>query len=217
MRTMLIFSGGMDSATLLYDLLAAGDYVECLAVNYRQRHGREIESAERICADLSVRLDVLDLSMLGSMLEGSSQTDSTVGVPFGRYDEPSMKLTVVPNRNMFMLASAGAVAISRKMDRLAYGAHAGDHTIYPDCRPEFVEAMSNAFRLCDWHPLDLFVPYLLWTKGEICSRGIELGVPYEHTWTCYSGGDIPCGKCGSCTERAEAFDHAGAEDKLLCK
>jgi 7-cyano-7-deazaguanine synthase len=126
-----------------------------------------------------------------------------------------MKLTVVPNRNMFMLAAAAAVAIARKADRLAYGAHAGDHTIYPDCRPAFVEAMRTAFGLCDWHELDLLAPYIAWTKGEICKRGTELGVPYEATWTCYVGGDHPCGQCGSCTERAEAFAFAGVVDPLI--
>lgn len=217
MRTLLIFSGGMDSATLLYDLLAAGDDVECLSVDYKQRHNRELESAAKICRRLRVNLDCLDLRSLGMLLSGSSQTDMSVPVPFGKYDEPSMKQTVVPNRNMFMLAAAGAVAISRGMSRLAYGAHAGDHTIYPDCRPDFVKAMRTAFGLCDWSHLDLYAPYLNWSKGEICRRGLELGVPYEHTWTCYSGDKEPCHQCGSCTERAEAFEFAGDKDPLLCK
>lgn len=215
MKTVLILSGGMDSATLLYDLLASGDSVEAIGVNYKQRHGKELSCAADLCHTLGVRFDVLDLSGLSQFLAGSSQSDPNVAVPFGKYDEPSMKLTVVPNRNMFMLAAAGAVAIARKADRLAYGAHAGDHTIYPDCRPEFVEAMSSAFGLCDWHTLGLHAPYLDITKGDICKRGVELGVPYEKTWTCYVGGDRPCGKCGSCTERAEAFEFAGVPDPLL--
>jgi len=215
MRTVLILSGGMDSATLLYDLLAAGDDVEAIGVNYKQRHGRELDCAARLCRDRGVRFDVLDLSGLAAFLTGSSQSDPNVPVPFGRYDEPTMKLTVVPNRNMFMLAAAGAVAIARKADRLAYGAHAGDHTIYPDCRPEFVEAMRGALDVADWHRLGLHAPYLDWSKGDICKRGVELGVPYEDTWTCYVGGDRPCGRCGSCTERAEAFAFAGVADPLL--
>ena len=215
MKTVLILSGGMDSATLLYDLLASGDSVEAIGVNYKQRHGKELDYANTLCRDIGVRFDVLDLSGLSSFLTGSSQSDPSVPVPFGKYDEPSMKLTVVPNRNMFMLAAAGAVAIARKADRLAYGAHAGDHTIYPDCRPEFVAAMRAGFALCDWHPLGLHVPYVNMTKGDICKRGVELRVPYEKTWTCYVGGDRPCGKCGSCTERAEAFAFAGIPDPLL--
>lgn len=215
MKTVLILSGGMDSATLLYDLLAGGDAVEAIGVNYKQRHGKELACAADLCRDLGVRFDVLDLSSLSGFLTGSSQSDPTVPVPFGKYDEPNMKLTVVPNRNMFMLAAAGAVAIARKADRLAYGAHAGDHTIYPDCRPEFVDAMGRALGLCDWHTLGLHAPYLHMTKGDICKRGVELRVPYEKTWTCYVGGERPCGKCGSCTERAEAFEFAGIPDPLL--
>jgi 7-cyano-7-deazaguanine synthase len=215
MKTVLILSGGMDSATLLYDLLAHGDSVEAIGVNYKQRHGKELACAADLCNTLGVRFDVLDLSSLSGFLTGSSQSDPNVPVPFGKYDEPSMKLTVVPNRNMFMLAAAGGIAIARKADRLAYGAHAGDHTIYPDCRPDFVDAMGRAFSLCDWHTLGLHAPYLDMTKGDICKRGVELSVPYEKTWTCYVGGDRPCGKCGSCTERAEAFEFAGVPDPLL--
>lgn len=204
----------MDSATLLYDLVTHGDTVEAISVNYKQRHSKELNCAEWLCRDLGVRFDILDLSGLSSFLTGSSQSDPSVPVPFGKYDEPSMKLTVVPNRNMFMLAAAGAVAIARKADRLAYGAHAGDHTIYPDCRPEFVVAMAKAFGLCDWHTLGLHAPYINMTKGDICKRGVELRVPYEKTWTCYVGDDKPCGKCGACTERAEAFEFAGIADPL---
>jgi len=215
MKTVLILSGGMDSATLLYELLDQGDSVEAIGVNYRQRHAKELDCAAALCKGVGVRFDVLDLSSLSQFLVGSSQTDPTVEVPFGRYDEPSMKQTVVPNRNMFMLAAAGAVAIARKADRLAYGAHAGDHTIYPDCRPEFVEAMVYALRRCDWHPLVLAAPFLYMSKGDIARRGVHLGVPFEKTWTCYVGGDRPCGRCGACVERAEAFAFAGVTDPLL--
>tara|TARA_R110002051_G_scaffold24381_1_gene60583 strand:+ start:11280 stop:11948 length:669 start_codon:yes stop_codon:yes gene_type:complete len=215
MKTLLVFSGGMDSATLLYDLLALGDHVECLSVNYNQRHKKELDIAFRLCDDLGVRLDTLDLTSLGALLDGSSQTDPNVEVPFGNYDAPTMKLTVVPNRNMFLLASAAAVALSRNADRLAYGAHSGDHTIYPDCRPEFVEAMQAAFDLCDWKQIKLYAPYLALDKGEVCKRGVELGVRFDLTWTCYVGGDKPCGKCGSCTERAEAFAFAKTIDPLM--
>ena len=204
----------MDSATLLYDLLAQGDDVDAIGVNYKQRHGKELDCAAELCRRNGVRWDVLDLSSLSGFLAGSSQSDPSVSVPFGKYDEPSMKLTVVPNRNMFMLAAAGAVAVARKADRLAYGAHAGDHTIYPDCRPEFVAAMGLAFGLCDWHPLQLVAPYLNMTKGEVCRRGLELNVPFESTWTCYVGGETPCGQCGACSERAEAFEFAGSRDPL---
>jgi 7-cyano-7-deazaguanine synthase len=216
MKTLVVFSGGMDSATLLYYLLDRGDSVEAIGVNYKQRHDKELICAAKLCHALGVRFDVLDLSSLSKFLIGSSQSDPSIAVPFGRYDEPTMKLTVVPNRNMFLLAAAGAVAVARKCDILAYGAHAGDHTIYPDCRPEFIEAMTVAFRLCDWHPLRLEAPFSLLSKGDICRIGLTLGVPFELTWTCYVGEDQPCGKCGACVERIEAFLFTGTTDPL-CK
>jgi 7-cyano-7-deazaguanine synthase len=125
-----------------------------------------------------------------------------------------MKLTVVPNRNMVMLAVATAWAVSAKCEAVAYGCHAGDHTIYPDCRPEFTEAMEGAMLLCDFVPVRLDRPFLHMTKGQIARLGVALGVPYEQTWTCYEGADQPCGKCGACQERAEAFAYAGVNDPL---
>ena len=212
MRTVLIYSGGMDSTTLLYDLINKGDEVLCLLVDYNQRHLTEIDHAERICHKLKIKYTRIHLPNTNVLMQGSSQTDKSVKVPEGNYDEPTMKATVVPNRNMILLALAGAYAVSVKADRLAYGAHAGDHTIYPDCRPEFVDAMTKAFKLCDWHTLDLYVPYLHLTKGEICKIGLKLGVPYGETYTCYKGLWNPCGKCGACMERAEAFAFAGGVD-----
>lgn len=215
MKTLIVLSGGMDSATLLYDLIDSGHYVNAIGFNYKQRHGKELVCAKNLCKELGVPFDLIDLSAIGNLLKGSSQTDNDVNVPVGNYNEPSMKITVVPNRNMFMLAAAGAVAISRGFDQLAYGAHAGDHAIYPDCRPEFVHQMQKAFELCDWNLLNLFAPYLKLTKGEICKIGIKLNVPYEKTWTCYVGNELPCGKCGACSERAEAFEFAGIADPLI--
>lgn len=217
-RGAIILSGGMDSATLLWWMLANGYAKEdmlAVSVNYKQRHSRELDCARELCKHTGVEHVLLDLSCLGSLLKGSSQSDPSIPVPFGRYDEPSMKTTVVPNRNMFMLAAAGAVAIANKMSHLLYGAHSGDHAIYPDCRREFVMAMAQSFKLCDWSPLTLLAPFLQMDKGDICKEGLRLGVPYERTWTCYVGGDYPCGQCGACVERAEAFAVAGAKDPLL--
>lgn len=215
MKTCLILSGGMDSATLLYDLVRQGDHVRAIGINYKQRHGKELHCAAWLCEKLGVPFDVIDLSPIARFLTGSSQTDPNVPVPFGKYDEPVMKQTVVPNRNMLLLAAAGGVAIAERCDRLAYGAHAGDHTIYPDCRPEFVSLMRVALRRADWHVLELHAPYLYWDKGDICIHGLRLGVPYGHTWTCYVGGETPCEKCGACVERAEAFAKAEAVDPLI--
>jgi 7-cyano-7-deazaguanine synthase len=212
MLTVAIFSGGMDSTVLLHDLLHAGDEVLALSVDYGQRHRVELERAERIAAKLGVEWRVADLSRIAPLLAGSSQTSGDIPVPHGHYAEESMKQTVVPNRNMIMLAVAGGWAISRKADRVAYGAHAGDHTIYPDCRPEFATAMDHALGLADWHKIELYCPFLKLTKAQIAARGAELGVDFSLTWSCYEGGDIHCGRCGTCHERREAFERSGVPD-----
>ena len=123
-----------------------------------------------------------------------------------------MKTTVVPNRNMILLAVAAARAIALKADTLAYAAHGGDHAIYPDCRPEFADAMDHAIGLADWHKVRLERPMVTWTKSDIVRRGAELGVPMHLTWSCYKGGDTHCGRCGTCIERREAFYLAGVTD-----
>jgi 7-cyano-7-deazaguanine synthase len=159
---------------------------------------------------------MIDLSGLAPQLfKGSSQTDPTVAVPEGHYAEENMKLTVVPNRNMILLSLAIARAISIGSTKVFYGAHAGDHAIYPDCRPEFVRSMQTAAALCDWKQVDILAPYSDRTKVEILKRGMECGTPYAETWTCYVGGAEPCGKCGSCQERAEAFAKNGLIDPLV--
>lgn len=215
MKSILIYSGGMDSTVLLYYLLARGDDVKCLSVDYGQRHRKELGCAKQVCAKLGVEHRVADLSALRPFLAGSSQTDDSVPVPHGHYAAENMKLTVVPNRNMMMLSVATAWAVSDKAGAVAYGCHAGDHAIYPDCRPEFTDAMERAMLLCDFAPVRLDRPFVHIHKGQICKLGASLGVPFELTWTCYEGGEKPCGKCGSCAERREAFAFAGALDPLL--
>lgn len=212
MHTVAIFSGGMDSTVLLRELLHQGDEVAALSVDYGQRHRRELEHARRIAERFGVEWQVADLRAIQGLLGGSSLTSDDVPVPHGHYAEESMKQTVVPNRNMIMLAVAGGWAIHRQADRLAYGAHAGDHTIYPDCRPEFAQAVGAALGLADWHRVELYCPFIRWTKADIVARGAELGVDFALTWSCYEGGDLHCGKCGTCYERREAFATAGVED-----
>lgn len=214
MRAVICLSGGMDSAVLLYHLLDQGHEVSALSVHYGQRHSRELLAAEQVAARAGVPWQLVDLSVVKPLLKGSSQTDE-IPVPHGHYAEATMKQTVVPNRNMILLSLAIALAVSLRAEAVAYAAHAGDHTIYPDCRPEFVDAMDRAAHLCDWQPVSILRPFVMWTKGAIAQRGIELGVPFELTWTCYEGMAMPCGLCGACTERAEAFVYAGVADPAL--
>jgi 7-cyano-7-deazaguanine synthase len=205
----------MDSTTLLYQLLAKGYEVRCLTFDYGQRHVKEIKAAGQVCADLGIQHKVMRLAALTELMKGSALTDPTVAVPHGSYEDESMKSTVVPNRNMIMASIAAAWAISTDSGNLAYAAHAGDHAIYPDCRPEFIDKLRRVLAICDYKHLDFIAPFSEMDKGQIAKLGVELGVPFEHTWTCYEGKDEPCGKCGSCVERAEAFAFAGAIDPLV--
>lgn len=212
MKVVAIVSGGMDSVAMLYGLAKSDEVAEVLTFHYGQRHSREIEFARAAAMRLNLPHRIVPLRVLGEMATGSSLTDATIEVPEGHYADESMKATVVPNRNMVMLSIAAARAISLKADAVAYAAHAGDHTIYPDCRPEFVEAMRQAFQLMDWHPVRLFAPFIGSTKADIVRLGARRGVPFELTWSCYKGGRLHCGKCGTCVERREAFEVAGYPD-----
>jgi 7-cyano-7-deazaguanine synthase len=223
---VMLLSGGMDSATLLWWLLKHGHTVHCLSVDYGQRHDKELGAAESVYEAAHKRFSgrigacrQLDLSISGVdlLLKGSSQSDNSITVPYGAYDDEVMKTTVVPNRNMMMLSFAIAWAISKKMDHVWYGAHSGDHAIYPDCRPEFVQALALATELADWHQPKLTAPFITMDKGDIALLGRSLGVPYGKTWTCYEGKEDPCGKCGACVERAEAFAFADFPDPLLAE
>lgn len=213
MKIVLTLSGGMDSAVLLYYLkYRLGNEVLCLSVDYGQRHRKELEAAAWLAKVNHCEHRIADLRAVRDLLAGSSQTSDSIPVPEGHYAEESMKQTVVPNRNMLLLALAGAWAVSTKSGGIAFAAHAGDHAIYPDCRPEFAEAMTEALRLCDWNPPMLLRPFITLTKTDIVKVGKELQVPFEKTWSCYKGGDLHCGKCGTCVERIEAFQLAGVPD-----
>ncbi|MCP4445887.1 MAG: 7-cyano-7-deazaguanine synthase QueC [Myxococcales bacterium] len=213
MRVVAIFSGGMDSTTMLYQLLAEGHEVKAIGFDYGQRHAVELKAAKAIAARSQVAYETVDLQSLGPIIAGqSSQVNPNVEVPDGHYSEDSMKATVVPNRNMIMLAVAVAHAISIDYDAICYGAHAGDHTIYPDCRAEFVEAMKTSIGLCDWKKITLLTPFVDISKADIAAIGGRISVPFEMTWSCYKGGTTHCGTCGTCVERREAFELAGILD-----
>ena len=209
MRTTLILSGGLDSTVLLFHLRREHD-VRCVSFNYGQRHGtRELEAAREIAMLAGVQHQVLDLTGLSLP---SALTTPDAAIPLGHYADASMKATVVPNRNMIMLAVAAGIAIGEGREAVAYAAHAGDHTIYPDCRPAFVDSMAAALLGCDWQPITLLAPFITWTKADIARHGVEVGAPLDLTWSCYQGGELHCGKCGTCHERREAFTVAGVVD-----
>jgi 7-cyano-7-deazaguanine synthase len=212
-KAVLILSGGMDSTTLLYDLIGQGREVHAVTFDYHQKHRNEIACAKKTCKKMHVPHKIIDISVLNE-LAPSCLTRDQWEVPEGTYAEESMKQTVVPNRNMVFLSLAGSFAIGIGARQLFYAAHAGDHTIYPDCRPAFVSAMHTAFHLCDWNDLVLEAPYLYRTKADIVKRGLSLDVDYAMTWTCYKGRKRSCGTCGSCDERLAAFREAGATDPL---
>ena len=215
MKTMVIFSGGMDSATLLYHLRDQGHELMAIGIDYGQRHAVELRYAHKFCKAIGIPYPVLNLQDIGRYLTGSSQTDRSIPVPHGHYQAETMKTTVVPGRNLLMLAAAASVALANHCDALAYGAHAGDHFIYVDCRPTFIQMVKEVLLNCDCQPLQLLTPFRDWTKGQIVKEGLRLKVPYEHTWTCYSGDQEPCGLCGSCNERIAAFEENGVPDPAL--
>ena len=212
MKAVVLFSGGLDSTVLVYDLLNEGADLKLLSIDYGQRHEKELKSSSEIAEFLGLEHEILRLPMLNNLLGGSALTDPSILLPEGHYAEDSMKATVVPNRNMILLSLAAGHAISLQFDTVAYAAHAGDHTIYPDCRPEFATAMDEALKLCDWNTVSLYRPFVQLSKHDLVRKGKELGVPFEKTWSCYAGNDKHCGKCGTCVERKEAFELVGLLD-----
>jgi len=214
-RTIVIYSGGIDSTTLLYFLQSEGHQIKALGIDYGQRHVKELAAARNICDAVNVEFRIGNLSEIGSLLEGSALTSHNLVVPNGHYTDESMKLTVVPNRNMLMLSVAIGWAISSDFEGVSYAAHVGDHTIYPDCRPEFVDSLSRIAKVCHYRPIEVVCPFVNRTKADIVKIGDGLGVPFAQTWSCYRGEELHCGRCGTCTERAEAFVLAEVSDPTI--
>lgn len=212
-KVVVIFSGGMDSFTVLNKALADGFEVFALSFDYGQRHKKEIDYAARACAKLGVHHKIVDISAINQLIGGSSLTDD-IDVPEGHYEEESMKQTVVPNRNMILISLAVGYAVSVGANKVYYGAHSGDHAIYPDCRPEFVEKMNDVCRIANYEEVEVVSPYLHNSKIEILTDGLNMGLDYSMTWTCYNGREKACGKCGACQERLEAFRLNNAVDPL---
>lgn len=209
---VVIFSGGLDSTTLLHRVKRDYDAVVGLSFDYGQRHVRELEYAaywgQRLCSEWQV----VDLTALKSLADQSALTSDSIDVPCTHYTEATQKLTVVPNRNMVMLSLAIAKAENIGSSAVFFGPHANDHTIYPDCRPEFVEAIDQAAQLATYHKVRVFAPFVNFTKAGIVMIGQALGVDFARTWSCYEGQEQHCGVCGTCQERREAFQIAKVPD-----
>ena len=203
-KVVVIYSGGMDSFTVLNHAIHAGHDVYALSFNYGQRHVRELDAAANVCDSLKVPHKIVDITAMNSLMAGSSLT-SDIDIPEGHYEAESMQSTVVPNRNMILLSLAIGYAVSIGAEAVYYGAHSGDHAIYPDCRPEFVEKMNDVSLIANYEPVRIEVPFLHNDKAEILAAGLAMGLDYSQTWTCYNGRHKACGKCGACIERLEAF------------
>ncbi|OHV78765.1 7-cyano-7-deazaguanine synthase QueC [Ensifer sp. LCM 4579] len=213
MKTIVICSGGLDSVSLAHKVAAEHELVGLVSFDYGQRHRKELDFAAACARRLGVPHQLIDISEIGRHLTGSALTDD-VEVPDGHYAEETMKTTVVPNRNAIMLAIAFGVAAARKAEAVATAVHGGDHFIYPDCRPDFI----NAFQSMQDHALEgyaevrLYAPYVNVSKADIVADGAKHNTPFAETWSCYKGGARHCGRCGTCVERREAFHLAGIAD-----
>lgn len=212
-NSAIIVSGGMDSITLLYDHkdeIALG-----ISFDYGSNHNaREIPFAKMHCEQLGIKHITINLDFMHQYFK-SSLLDGAEAIPEGHYADDNMKSTVVPFRNGIMLAIAIGIAESNNLDQVFIANHGGDHTIYPDCRPEFINAIDAAATAGTYNNVKVIAPYTKITKSDIARIGKRLGIDYAETWSCYKGGEVHCGKCGTCVERKEALAEAGIEDKTI--
>ena len=210
-NSVIIVSGGMDSITLLYDHkdeIALG-----ISFDYGSNHNaREIPYAKMHCERLGIRHITINLDFMHQYFK-SSLLQGADAIPEGHYADDNMKSTVVPFRNGIMLSIAIGIAESNNLDQVFIANHGGDHTIYPDCRPEFINAIDSAATAGTFNNVRVVAPYTAITKSDIARIGKQLGIDYTETWSCYKGGSLHCGKCGTCVERKEALQEAGIEDK----
>lgn len=208
--SVIVVSGGMDSITLLYekkDEIALG-----ISFDYGSNHNHnELPLAAMHCQRLGIAHVVIPLGFMHQYFK-SSLLESGASIPDGSYDEDNMKSTVVPFRNGVMLAVAAGIAESNGLTKVLIANHGGDHTIYPDCRPEFIAAMDAAVKAGTFANVHVVAPYTNISKADIARRGNSLGIDYAETWSCYKGGDVHCGTCGTCVERKEALREAGITD-----
>ena len=212
MKVVCLISGGMDSVVALHDSLRVHDVVAALSFDYGSKHNhRELPFARAQAEQAGVPHHLIDLGFIGQLF-ASDLLQSGGAIPEGHYEEANMKSTVVPFRNGIFLAIAAGFAESAGAEGLVIAAHAGDHAIYPDCREEFMAPMAAAIEHGTYARIRLLRPFIDWRKEEIVARGQQLHVDFSQTWSCYQGGEIHCGRCGTCVERREAFLIAGIAD-----
>ena len=225
MRALVLFSGGLDSTTCLAMAVKkfGSENVTALSIFYGQKHKKEIEAAQNIAKFYSVELITLDLGKIFSYSDCSLLEGSSNEIPEGSYEEQlketngSPVSTYVPFRNGLFLSSAASIALSKNCSVIYYGVHSDDAAgnAYPDCSVDFNEAMGRAIYLGSGNELTIEAPFVSLTKADVVKKGLELGVPYELTWSCYAGDDKPCGKCGTCIDRQKAFAENGIADPAL--
>ena len=218
-KAVVIVSGGIDSTTLCYKVLNDEFEVYPLTFIYGQKHSKEIEYADLNCSKLGLKTNIIDVSSLQYLLQGSALTDESIDIPevpaiADHYE--TLKTTIVPNRNAIFLAIAVGYAESIGSNSVYYGAHHSDRGVYPDCRKEFVEAFQTAERIAnDNNNLSIEAPFVNMDKSEIVKLGFELGVDFSSTWSCYVGKEMHCGICSSCRERKRAFKESRIKDPTI--
>ena len=212
MQVVVLCSGGMDSVTALHWAKREHAVAAAVSFDYGAKHNhRELPCAAEQAARLGVRHEIIALDFVNRLF-ASNLLKSGGTIPDGHYEAATMKQTVVPFRNAMMLSIACGFAESAGADGLVIAAHGGDHAIYPDCREDFMRAMADAMRHGTYAGVRLLRPFIAMNKGQIVREGAQLGVDFARTWSCYKGGELHCGTCGTCVERREAFLQAGIPD-----
>ncbi len=221
-KAVVVLSGGLDSSVAAYKTRYKFPKHELYAIsfNYGQKHAKELKCATKIANSLNMSHSVVDLKAVGELLSvGNSSLISDAEVPDGHYAEETMKSTVVPNRNMIMASIAAGYVTAIGANLLVFGVHGGDHFVYPDCRPEFFTHLVHTILYANEGFIEpsfnIYTPYMNKSKNDIALDAFRLRVPIQQTWSCYKGGILHCGSCGTCVERQEAIHSTGMEDPTV--
>lgn len=215
MKVVVLVSGGMDSVTALHAAARGHEVVAGLSFDYGSKHNhRELPFASWHCRQLGVPHEIVALDFMDRLFK-SDLLKSGGAIPEGHYEADNMKQTVVPFRNGILLSIAAGYAESAGAEGLVIAAHSGDHAIYPDCREDFMRPMAEAIRAGTYAGIEVLRPFIDLRKEGIAAIGAGFGIDFAQTWSCYKGGEMHCGKCGTCVERKEAFALAGLPDPTV--